>query len=358
MTRRERTRGGGRRGRTSRALLAVAAVGHAALAVEGLALLRVRRRALPPPATAPSISVLKPLTTRVEGLERNLESHLAQDYRGEIELLLGVAPRAEARAAAEAFAAQHPGRVRVVVHEEAAGLNPKVNQLLALSREARGEVIASTDASIRVAPGWLAETVAVLEQPGVGIAIHMLAGGEARTLAAAWEGQVLATFVTPNIAMAAALGLDQIVGKSQALPRAVLDAIGGWEPVKDVLGDDQLQAEALARLGLHAHVCPTPVVEDIPGHTLAAWWERHTRWSTIRFRLVRPGAALEPLLNPTVFAVAAALLAPRSPARAAPPGPRRSPSSSSPSSPSGCAARRSAASPGKASGCGSGRGRG
>lgn len=260
--------------------------------------------------------MIKGLTTAVDGLERNLESHLAQDYGGDVELLLGVGPRDEARPAAEAFAAAHPDRVRVVVHEEAAGLNPQVNQLISLSREARGEVIAWADATVRVGSGWVAETVAALEQPDVGLVTYMLAGGEARTLAAAWEGQVLMTFVSPNVAVAAAIGMDQIVGKSLALRRDVLDAIGGWEPVKDVLGNDQLLGERLARLGLRSHVCPTPVVEETPERTLGAWWERHTRWSTVRFRLVRPGVFLEPLLNPTVFAVAGAALAPRR--RAAP----------------------------------------
>jgi ceramide glucosyltransferase len=310
MTRRERTPGARRRGRTSRALFATALLGHAALAIEALCLWRIRRRALPPPAASPSVSVLKPLTTLADGLERNLESHLRQDYAGDVELLLGVGPRDAARPLAEALAAREPGRVRVVVHEEAAGRNPKVNQLIALTRAARGDVITSTDASIRVGPGWLAETVAALERPGVGLATHLLAGGEARTLAAAWDGQVLTTFVSPNVAVAATIRMDQIVGKSLAVRRDVLDEIGGWEPVKDVLSDDKLLGEMLARRGLHSYVCPTPVVEHLADRSLREFWERNTRWSMTRFRVL-PGAVAEPLLNPTVFAVAATALVPR-----------------------------------------------
>src|SRR4051812_8032360 len=136
MARRESTPGMRWRGRTSDALLALALVGHAALAIEALCLWRGRRRVLPPPLAPPSVSVLKPLTTLVDGLDANLESHLRQDYAGDVELLLGVGPRDPARPAAEAFAARHPGRARVVVNEEAAGLNPKVNQLIALTRAA------------------------------------------------------------------------------------------------------------------------------------------------------------------------------------------------------------------------------
>jgi ceramide glucosyltransferase len=311
MARRERTPGGRARGRTSRALLAVAAVGHAALAVELACLWHVRRRRLPPPAGRPSVSLLKPLKKIVPELERNLESHLAQDYEGDVELVLGVGPGDPAKPAADAFAALHPGRVRVVVHDERAGLNPKVNQLIALTRASRGEVIVSTDATLRVRPGWLAETVAALELPGVGLATHLPTGGCARTVAAAWDGQVLATFVSPNVALAATIGMDQIVGKSLAVRRDVLDRIGGWEPVKDVLSDDKLLGELLATLRLRSYVCATPVVEVLVDRSLREFWERNTRWSMTRFRVLWPGAFVEPLLNPTVFAVAATALSPR-----------------------------------------------
>jgi ceramide glucosyltransferase len=105
--------------------------------------------------------------------------------------------------------------------------------------------------------------------------------------------------------------MEQVVGKSLALRRDVLESLGGWERFKDVLGEDQLLGAELGGLGLRSHVCPVPVVDVAPNRTLAGFWERHTRWSAIRFRLVRPGAYLEPLLNPTVFALAATLLAPR-----------------------------------------------
>jgi hypothetical protein len=44
--------------------------------------------------------------------------------------------------------------------------------------------------------------------------------------------------------------------------------------------------------------------------SLREFWSRHTRWAVIRFRLVRPGVFLEPLLNPTVVAAAAVACAP------------------------------------------------
>jgi ceramide glucosyltransferase len=291
-------------------LLAAAGVAQLALAFELACLWRVRHRRLPEPTGLPSCSILKPLTRLEDDLEQNLESHLEQDYRGAVELLLGINPGAPAEPVARSFAARYPDRVRVVLHEEKAGLNPKVNQLIALMREAKHELIACTDATIRVRPEWLRETVAALERPGVGLATHLLAGTGERRLGAAWDNQALVTFVSPNVAVAATIGMDQVVGKAFVLPRRVLDDLGGFQAFKDALGEDQLLGRGLARLGLHSHVCPTPVLDVAVERSLREFGSRHTRWSIVRFRLVRPGAFLEPLLNPTLLALSAVGCAP------------------------------------------------
>lgn len=297
----------------SRALFAAAALGNAALAVEAVCLWRVRTRRLPAPAAFPACSILKPLSGPEEDLEGNLESHLALDYPGEWELLLGVRDEGTpVHALAEAFAARHPGRVRLVVHEEESARNPKMSQLIALTREAAHELIVCTDSGIRVPPGYLREIAAALAQPGVGLATHMVAGVGERSLGAAFDNQALNTFVIPNVAVAAAIRMDQVVGRSLALPRDVLERMGGWESVKDVLGEDKQLGSQLGELGLRSHVCPAPVENFQRERSLGAFWARHTRWALIRFRLLRPGFFLEPLLNPTLFAVLGLACSPRS----------------------------------------------
>jgi ceramide glucosyltransferase len=295
----------------SRGLLAAAWIGSVALGAELACLWHVRRRHLPDARAMPACSILKPLKGLADELESNLSSHLDQDYRGEVEMLLGVAPDDPAEPLARAFAARHPEQVRLVVHDEAPGCNPKVNQLIALTREARHELISCTDATIRVPRGWLRETAAALQLPGVALATHLVAGTGEQRLGAAWDGQALVAFVAPNVAVAATVGMDQVIGKSLAIGRRTLDAVGGWERFKDFLGEDQLLGRELAQLGARSYVCPTPVLDVIVGRSVGGFWSRQTRWSMMRFRLVRPGVFLEPLLNPTALAACAVACAER-----------------------------------------------
>ena len=111
-------------------------------------------------------------------------------------------------------------------------------------------MLVSTDANTRVYPRYLRDVAAGLERPSVGLVTHMVAGVGERRAGAAFDNQAWNTFVAPNVAMAATLGMDQVVGKSVALRREVLDRLGGWESVKDVLGEDQQLGSRLAALGL------------------------------------------------------------------------------------------------------------
>jgi ceramide glucosyltransferase len=297
----------------SRGLYWLCGVSAVWLGFEGSCLWRLRRRPAERPLRYPSCSILKPLSGYDEELDRDLESHAAMDYPGKWELLLGLRDAGDpAAAVARAFAARHPGRVKLVVHEEEAGLNPKVNQLIALTRAARHEVIACTDANIRVPVGHLREIAAALERPGVGVATHLVAGVGERRLGAAFDNQAWNAFVAPNVATAAVLGIDQIVGKSLAIRRQVLEDAGGWEGVKDALGEDQQLARPLNALGLRSFVCATPVQNVQVEQGLAAFWSRQTRWAMIRSRILGPAYFFEPLLNLTLLSSLGLAFSPRS----------------------------------------------
>lgn len=298
------------------ALAAVALLGLLLATWELEALRRVRRQALPPPPRFPGISVLKPLCGMDEELELNLRSHLALEYPGDWELVLGVRSAQDgAYPLARAFADAHPERVRLVLQEGAPGHNPKVNQLISLTRAARHEVIALTDSNVRVAPGYLSEVASVLASPGIGLATHLVAGVGERGMGAVLDNLTLSYFVATTLSASTRfLQLDNVIGKSMALRREVLESLGGWHAVKDYLAEDHVLGKLLRRRGLHCGLCPTPVQNaqiDLP---LRHFWDRQTRWLMLRFRASPSTTLLEPLALPVLFALAAAL---RSPASAA-----------------------------------------
>lgn len=273
------------------------------------------RRKVKEPQRWPAISVLKPLAGHDDGLEENLQSHLALDYPGEWEMLLGVRDESDlAYGLAKKLAEQHPSRVRLVLQEGDPGFSPKVNQLITLTRHAKHSIIVSTDSNIRVPKQHLREHAALLEDPKVGLTSNVFCGAGEETFGAAFDNLSLNGFVALTSAGAeVALGMTQVIGKSIALKREVLEKIGGWELVKDYAGEDQPLGRAVVAAGFNTRICPSPVLNVQMRHTVAHFIERQSRWTMIRFRVMLWGVFPELLYNCSLFSTFAWLSHPRSP---------------------------------------------
>ena len=219
--------------------LVAAGVGLAAIAAQHLVLWTHVRQAPPVPRRTPPVSILKPLCGIDDGLEGNLASFASIEYP-EYEVVLGVRDaRDAAYPAALSAAARWPGRFRVALQRGEPGMNPKVNQLATLARAARHDVLVVSDSNVRVGPGYLSEIAALLEDEAVGLVTHPIAGVGEASVGSLMDHLHLAGSITPGIVGAKRLaGRDFVVGKSMALRRADLDALGGFEAVKDVLAED------------------------------------------------------------------------------------------------------------------------
>lgn len=269
------------------------------------------RRTLPVPEVWPGISLLKPLAGADDELLANLRSHLAIDYPGPWEILLGVRSESDgAYVLAQQLAREHPERVRLVLQEGAPGFNPKVNQLITLTKHARYEVLALTDSNVRVGPGYLREHAGMLIPPKVALSSHLFSGDGEETVGAAFDNMTLMNFCAPNVAIGeVAFKMTQIIGKSLAVKRSVLEEIGGWESVKDLLAEDQRLGKALRKAGYLTAICPTFVSNVQRRQRLSDFWGRQTRWAMIRFRVLIPGVFAEVLLNMPSTTLVAALVA-------------------------------------------------
>lgn len=293
------------------ALLSLTVFSCCTWAIQGVALWLVRRRPIPAPPSYPPVSILKPMAGYDDDLVENLETHLQLEYPGEYELILGVRDASDpAYPVAKAFAEKYAHRgVRLVLQEGEPGLNPKVNQLITLTRHAKHEIIALTDANVRVPKHWLRENAAALAQPGIGLSTNIFAGAEEESIGAAFDHMTLASFCAASMATAEAWGLNLIVGKSLALSKATLAKIGGWEEVKDLLAEDQRLGFRLKQAKLRTRACPTFVENVQRKRTVAQFWDRYSRWAMLRFRVI-PGFWLEPLLIPTIWALGFLLFEP------------------------------------------------
>ena len=290
------------------ALLAVAGSGLAMLGIEGRALRRQLSGPAPVPREAAGISVLKPLSGVDDGLEGNLASFAAVDWP-EFEVLLGIHDASDpALPVAQAAAARWPGRFRVVMQGADLGLNPKVSQLASLAAAARHSILVISDSNVRVEPGYLAEIAARLEDPEVGLVTHLIAGIGERSSGALLENLHLAGGVATGIAAAKQIaGRDLVMGKSMALRREDLAAMGGLEQVKDLLAEDYVIGQMVPRLlGKRVELASRPVQNVVQDRTLGQFFHRARRWAVLQHALVGPWLhAAQIVRNPVLLATVA-----------------------------------------------------
>ena len=189
-------------------------------------------------AAAADFSILKPLSGCDDGLLANLESFAALDHP-DYEVLLGVHTIDDpAVSVARLLVDKHPQRF-LVVQDGSPGLNPKVNQLITLAKEARHDVLLVSDASVRVGNGYLPEIAACLEDPDIGLVTHIFAAEGEQSWARLLDNfHLMSHYGGGAIAARDAGGQTLVNGKSTAFRRADLDAMGGFAAVCDYAAED------------------------------------------------------------------------------------------------------------------------
>jgi ceramide glucosyltransferase len=201
----------------------------------------------------------------------------------------------------------------VVIQGAELGMNPKVSQLAALAAEARHGILVISDSNVRVGPGYLAEIAARLEDPGVGMVTHLIAGVGERSEGALLENLHLAGGVATGIAAAKAIaGRDVVMGKSMALRRDDLEALGGFAPVKDLLAEDYVLGQMVpAALGKRVELASCPVENVVEERTVGQFTHRARRWAVLQRTLVGPWLyAAQVVRNPVLLATLALAAAP------------------------------------------------
>ena len=243
----------------------------------------------------PGITLFKPLKGCDEHTVRCLESWFQQDYRGPIQVLLGVASEQDpAYALVQRLLAAHPpADARLVVCPDALGVNAKVSTLIQLHRLARHDVLVVSDADVQVPANLLAQAVAPLHDPHVGLVHCFYRLLHATTWAMRWEAfAVNADFWSQVLQGQTLWPLDYALGAVMVTTRSHLEKIGGFECLVDFLADDYQLGHRIARNGARIELCP--IVVDCWSQPLS-WtqvWRHQLRWArTIRISKPAPYAA-------------------------------------------------------------------
>jgi len=236
-------------------------------------------------ASAPAVTIMKPLHGDEPGLFENLASFCAQDYAGPVQIVFGVeSPTDAAIAVVERLRAAYPGqRLALVIDTRVMGSNPKIANLINMSASIAHDIVVLADSDIRVQRDYLARLVRALEHFGGAVTCPyygISTGGLWSNLAQL----TIDSHFLPGVVVGARLKLSRpCLGSTIALRRQSLTAIGGFEPLADCLADDYVLGELLEQRGEPVTMLPFAVGHVCGESSFVELWRHELRWAlTIR----------------------------------------------------------------------------
>jgi ceramide glucosyltransferase len=241
----------------------------------------------PDPTYSPPISVIKPLKGLDDNLFDNLASFCTQKYK-RYEIIFSLEDINDpAYKIVRKVKARYPDcDITVLVEHCAAGLNPKVNNLIPACAGAKYEHILISDSNVMVGPDYLKETVKHMKDPHVGLVTNIIRGVRARSVGSVLENLHLNSFIIGSVCfLDRYLRMPCVIGKSMLIKKEDLNAIGGFNAVKDVLAEDYMIGKLIHDQGKRV------VLSDYAINNINEYWSldkfmnRHTRWGKLRWKI-------------------------------------------------------------------------
>lgn len=245
-----------------------------------------RRKTLPAlPGPAPKVSLLKPVESVGPNTYEAFASFCRLDYPGEVEIIIGTLRQDDPVVAmVRRLQAEFPACGIRLVFAELQGTNRKTSIMEAMWPQATGQFLFFSDADIAAPKDYLRQLVPRLEQPEVGCLTCLPRGIEARTVG----GKMIAlhygfNFLPQWMLAQQTTGIHWAIGHTMAVPRAVLEKLGGFKQFLNHLADDYELGNRVSRLGLRVMVPPLLLDCVVPTESFGEALTRMQRWKrTIR----------------------------------------------------------------------------
>ena len=254
----------------------------------------VRRAKVPQLDFIPSVSVLKPVRGVDEDGYANFASFCTLDYPS-YEVLFAVADADDpVLPLLKRLQAEFSEReIRVITAVPQLGANRKLNNLAALAKEAKYDILVISDSDVRVTPNYLRDVAGRFADPQVGVVTAFFRGVTRGSLGAELEALVLATETVPNALVARKLeGKVQFAfGWTMATTKQHLRSVGGFEDMVNVHSDDFELGNRIAARGLKIELLPAPVEMIFAPERFVEYLRHELRWA-IGLKNVRPAGYL------------------------------------------------------------------
>jgi ceramide glucosyltransferase len=229
----------------------------------------------------PFVSLLKPLHGLEPQLEENIESFFAQDYP-RFELLFAV-DRADDAAAevARLVMARHPEReARIIVNGDPTWPNPPAFSFFHMAKEARAEILVTSDSDVMVASDYLRQVVPPLLAEKTGMLTCVYRGLNTNGFWSLMDAIGMSVEMTAGVLIANWMeGMKFGLGPTIVVRRDALNAIGGYEATGDYFSNDFIIGNFIAAKGFHIALSRHVIAHVVPSMTFEKMWRRQVRWA-------------------------------------------------------------------------------
>ena len=249
--------------------------------------------------------MLKPLHGADEGLEDNLRSFFTQQYPA-YELLFAVREEADAAVAiARRLMAAFPAvPARLLVTGEPPYPNAKVFSLEHMMAAARHDLLVMSDSDIRATPDMLRVLAAEFQNPGLALTTCPYRAVPGAGLWSTLEAIGMNTEFLGGILVARMIeGMKFAVGPTIAARRQVIEAIGGFERLKDYLAEDFVMGQLAAREGFGVGLSSYVIEHRIGSQDWRTNARHRLRWARSTRRSRPLGYLGQLFTNPTALAL-------------------------------------------------------
>ncbi|MEH2136206.1 bacteriohopanetetrol glucosamine biosynthesis glycosyltransferase HpnI [Nostoc sp.] len=188
----------------------------------------------------PPVSILKPICGIDSNAYENLASFCQQDYP-KYQIIFAVQNSEDPciEVVEKIISNFSELDISLIVSDRIIGTNLKVSNLANAAAKAKYEILVLADSDIRVGTDYLQRVIQPLQDESVGVVTCMY-----RALAQGWISVLEAIGTTTEFHAGVLVsnikenGIKYAFGSTIAIPKKVLEAIGGFEAIADYLADD------------------------------------------------------------------------------------------------------------------------
>src|SRR5262245_11776526 len=262
-----------------------------------------RPRPLAASGYRPAVSVLKPLKGLDIELYENLRTLCQQRYAAPFQLLFGVADADDpAVAVVRRLQREFPKLdIDLVIDGRVYGTNYKVSNLHNLYRLAKHDVIVLADSDIRVGPNYLTRIVEPLQDRQAGLVTCIYRAINTGGLPTLIESLFVNTDFAALVMLARKIEKSSYAfGATIAMRREMLDEIGGFLPIANLLADDYELGYRISQRGYRLELSSETVDTVLAVGTWRRLIDHQLRWART-YRVNRPGGYFGSILTHGTF---------------------------------------------------------